>query len=75
MTTPAPVVSYPADVAGVKPGIRTTEFWLTLAVDVAAFAAAIANVLPDKYAAIAATVSTSIYSVTRGVAKFGATSS
>jgi len=71
MTTP--VQGYPATTAGtVKPGVRTTEFWLTVAVDVAAFAASLANVLPERWAAIAATVSTSIYSVSRGLAKNGA---
>lgn len=67
-----PDTGYPATPSTpVKPGVKTSEFWLTVAVDVAAFAGAIANVLPDRWAAIAGTISTSLYAVSRGVAKHG----
>jgi hypothetical protein len=54
-----------------KPGIHTTEFWLTVAVDAGALLAAISSQLPPKYAAIAATVSTGLYALARGWAKSG----
>lgn len=54
-----------------KPGIRTSEFWLSLAVAVGAVVADIGNVLPDRYAAIAATVSAGLYALSRGWAKSG----
>lgn len=52
-----------------KPGHRTTEFWLTLAVDLAALIAAFADQLPPRYAALAGTVSTGLYALSRGWAK------
>jgi hypothetical protein len=52
-----------------KPGYMTTEFWLTVAVDVAALIAAIADQLPPRYAALAATVSSGLYALARGWAK------
>jgi hypothetical protein len=71
MTTPTewPVAS---SAPAIKPGVRTTEFWLTIAIDVAAFAAALSNVLPDRYAALAASASTGLYTLSRGIAKGGA---
>lgn len=55
-----------------KPGIHTTEFWLTIAVDAGAVLAAVADQLPPKWATIAATVSTGLYALARGWAKSGA---
>ncbi len=72
MTTPAPATPiWPAATAApaIKPGIRTTEFWAMIAVDVAALAGALANQLPDRWAAIAASVSTLGYQLSRGLAK------
>ena len=54
-----------------KPGIHTTEFWLTVAVDLAALLAAVGDVLPDRYATFAATISTGLYALSRGWAKSG----
>lgn len=54
-----------------KPGVRTTEFWLTVAVDAGALIAALADALPPRYAALATTVSTGLYAVARGWAKSG----
>lgn len=51
------------------PGPRTTEFWATMIVNVGVLAAALADALPEKYAAYAAAVSTGAYAVARGVAK------
>ena len=58
-----PVTSTP------KPGYKTTEFWLTLAVNVAALLATVAQVLPPKFAAIAAAISSGLYAVSRGFSK------
>jgi len=52
-----------------KPGIRTTEFWLTVAVNVGALIASLADALPPRYAALASTVSTGLYALARGWAK------
>jgi hypothetical protein len=52
-----------------KPGWKTTEFWATLVLDLGAVAAAAGDVLPDKYAALAATVATAAYAISRGLAK------
>lgn len=56
---------------GTKPGVRTTEFWLTVAVAVLSFIGAIANVLPDRYAAIASAIVAGLYAIGRGLAKQG----
>lgn len=64
-------ISSPSTKPTVKAGIHTTEFWLTVAVDVAALAADAANVLPDRYAALMSTVSTGLYALSRGWAKSG----
>lgn len=53
----------------VKPGWRTTEFWVTVAADVGAIALAAEGALPHKYAAVLAAVSTAAYAVSRGLAK------
>lgn len=52
-----------------KPGWKSSEFWLTLAVNVAALVATLADALPPRYAAFAATVSTGLYALARGWAK------
>jgi hypothetical protein len=52
-----------------KPGYKTTEFWLTIAANVAAILATVAEVLPPEWGAIAVVISNGIYSVSRGVAK------
>jgi hypothetical protein len=62
----------PELVAGVKPGRRTTELWLTLATDVALLAGALAEALPPRWAAIAAAISNGLYALSRGWAKSGA---
>ena len=52
-----------------KAGYLTTEFWLTVAVNVAVFISAIQSYLPAHWAAIAGAVVTGIYAVSRGLAK------
>lgn len=55
----------------IKPGIRTTEFWVTVVTDVAIVATAIQGSLPTKWAAIAGTISSIGYAIARGLAKTG----
>ena len=54
-----------------KAGIRTTEFWVAALTDCGVVAASAAGVLPSRWAAVAAAVSTFAYSVSRGIAKNG----
>lgn len=54
-----------------KPGVHTTEFWLTMAVDVGALLAAISDALPPRWAALTAAASTGLYALARGWAKSG----
>ena len=56
---------------GPRPGVKTSEFWLTVAVAGGAFLGAIADVLPPEQATIAAAVAAGLYAVARGWAKSG----
>jgi protein-disulfide isomerase-like protein with CxxC motif len=53
-------------------GVRTTELWLTIATDVGLIAAAAADALPPKWAAVAAATANAAYALARGLAKTGA---
>ncbi len=50
-------------------GFKSTEFWATVAVDVAMLATALAGALPAKWASVAAAIATIGYSISRGLAK------
>lgn len=52
-----------------KTGIRTSEFWLTALTVVGAASATLADKLDPKYAAVAATVGTIAYTLSRGLVK------
>lgn len=52
-----------------KPGQKTTEFLFTVAVTVGAVAFAIADKVPARYAALAASISAGAYAISRGLAK------
>lgn len=52
-------------------GMKTTELWVTLLTDVGVLAAALQGSLSPKYAAVAASVSTLAYALSRGIAKTG----
>lgn len=54
-----------------KPGLQTTELLLTVLTDVGIIASALAGVLPPKWAALSASISTVAYSISRGLAKQG----
>jgi hypothetical protein len=52
-----------------KPGYKTTEFWVALLVIVGSTLATIAGSLPDRYAALASSVSGAAYALSRGLSK------
>ena len=52
-----------------KPGIKTTEFAVTVLTSLGALVAALAGDLAPHWAAIAAIVSSSAYALARGLAK------
>lgn len=52
-----------------KPGHRTSEFYVTLLAVVGLVAAAAATSLPPRYAAIGSAVSVAAYTLSRGLAK------
>lgn len=54
-----------------KSGLKTTELAVTVLTDVGIIASALAGALPAKWAAVAATISTVAYSISRGLAKNG----
>jgi hypothetical protein len=56
-----------------KPAYKTTEFWVSVGTSIGSIALAVADVLPTKWAAIATTVSTGAYAISRGLAKSGVT--
>jgi hypothetical protein len=53
----------------VKPGVRTTEFWLSVVVILGSAVDALAGSLPDRYAGVAVAVASGLYAVSRGLAK------
>ena len=54
-----------------KPGYKTTEFWLTLVTTLITILGALQQVLPAKYAALSVSLVAGLYSVSRGIAKIG----
>ena len=54
---------------GTKPGWKTTEFWLTVANQVAMVWGSVSGFVPPKYAIIASAVGTCAYTILRTLAK------
>ncbi len=54
-----------------KPGLRTTEFWGTVAVNLAAFLTAENGSLPTKWGVVISAASAALYALSRGWAKSG----
>jgi len=52
-----------------KPGVKTTEFWVTLALILLNIAGALTGKLPPAYAGVASTVIGALYTVVRGYVK------
>ena len=53
----------------VKPGVHTSEFWLSVLVVLGVGIDALAGSLPDRYAGIAVAVASGLYALSRGLAK------
>lgn len=53
----------------VKPGYKTSELALTVLLCIGALAAALAEALTPRYAAIASAISVAAYAISRGLAK------
>ena len=50
-------------------GYKTTEFWVTILTIIGSIAGSLEKILDPNYAAIAATVSTIVYTISRTFAK------
>lgn len=55
-----------------KPGLRTTELWITVLTVIGMIVASSVDVLPSKYAALLIVISGAAYKLSRGLAKIGA---
>jgi len=53
----------------IKPGYKTTEFWLTVIVVLGTTLDSLAGSLPNKYGALVAVVASGLYAIGRGIAK------
>ena len=53
----------------IKPGYKTTEFWITTLATLGALGAALQGMLPPKYAALVGAISAGCYAISRGLAK------
>ncbi len=54
-----------------KPGHRTTEFWIIILTTIAAVATAVAGAVPPEWAAGCAALGGAAYAISRGLAKLG----
>ncbi len=54
-----------------KPGLKTTEFWVSAITTVGALAGSLAGVLPGTAGVIAASIAAAAYALSRGLAKVG----
>lgn len=52
-----------------KPGHKTTEFWVTVLTVAGLVIASSTTALPPRYAAIGAAISTGCYAIARGLSK------
>jgi TRAP-type C4-dicarboxylate transport system permease large subunit len=53
----------------VKPGIKTTEFWIATLTTISTVGGALAGALPPSTAGIVAAIASGAYSIARGLAK------
>jgi hypothetical protein len=54
-----------------KPGYKTTEFWVAVATIIGSVVSTLSGNLPDKYAALASAIASSAYALSRGLTKNG----
>jgi hypothetical protein len=55
--------------AKTKPGWKTTEFWMTIAANLAAIIGAFADMLPPEKAVLLIAASNGLYAIARGQTK------
>lgn len=53
----------------IKPGIQTTEFWVSAFTIIGLLTASVGGAIPGPYGVIAAAVSSGAYAISRGLAK------
>ena len=53
----------------VKPGWKTTEFWMTIATNVVTVAGALKGLIPDDKAALIVAIANAVYGVARALTK------
>jgi hypothetical protein len=53
-----------------KPGVRTTEFWLTIGTNILGIVALAAEALPPKYGVPTLAALNALYAVGRSIAKY-----
>lgn len=58
---------------GIKPGYRTTEFWMTVATNLIAIIGTLKGVIPEDKAAIALAIANGVYAIARSLVKSGET--
>lgn len=49
----------------IKPGWKTTEFWMTVAANAITLIGALKGIIPEQYATTAVAVSTAVYTICR----------
>lgn len=64
-----PVNNLIKEVKNVKPGYKTTEFWLTVLSNLITIAGALQGVIDGKTAAVVLAVLNGLYNLVRGLAK------
>lgn len=57
----------------IKPGWQTTEFWVTVLLNVGVVATALQGSLAPKWGAICSTITVAVYALARALTKTGAT--
>ena len=53
----------------IKPGFKTTEFWMVILTMIGSVATSVAGIIPAKWAAVASAVAGAAYAISRGMAK------
>lgn len=71
VSDPSPVITPAVPAPALAKGYATTEFWLTIAGNVAAILLAVSEILPAEKAATLALIANAIYALSRGLAKQG----
>ena len=57
---------------GVKPGWKTSEFWMTMATNVIAVVGALGKFIPAEASAVVMAIANAVYSISRSITKVNA---